>query len=416
MTPTIYANRRKRVGAALPDNSLMVLFSGKAPTKSHDEEYPYTPNRNFLYLTGIDRQDMVLVFQKQGEELTETLFIERPEPDKEKWTGYRLRPEAAQGISGIEKIQFTDGFETFLGQQLYNGRYNCLYLDLERLNWEGDRSPAMTFAHELQHRYPTLALKNIHPILAGLRTIKSPEEVDAVREAIQITYEGMDNLIRHAKPGMKEYQMQAYYDFVLCSKGQRDPAFASIIASGKNGVVLHYVENDKTVEDGDLVLLDMGAQSQYYSGDISRTFPANGTFSNRQREIYNIVLKAQQAVIDYAKPGLTLKELNEKTKEVLGSELKRIGLIQNDAELVKYYYHGVSHHLGLDTHDACDSTAPLKPGAVVTVEPGLYIAEEGIGIRIEDDILITATGCEVLSPQIPKSADDVEAWVQQAQK
>lgn len=415
MTSSLYVQRRKKVGTALRDDSMLILFSGQSPTKSHDGEYQFHPNRNFFYLTGLDRQHMALILQKQGEVVTETLLIERPDPDQEKWTGYRMQPDQARKISEVENVQFTDELEGYLGRQLYFGRFRQLYLDFERLHWDADDAKATLFAHDVARRYPYLTIDNIHPVLAGLRTVKSDVEVANVKKAIELTYQGIDNLIRNAKPGMKEYQLQAYYDFVLGFNGEREPAFDSIVASGKNAVVLHYIENNATVQDGDLVLLDMGAQFDYYSGDISRTFPSNGKFTDRQKEIYNIVLKAELDVIDYVKPGLTLADLNNKTKEILGSELRRIGLIQDDAEIGKYYYHGVSHHLGLDTHDACDNSAKLQPGMVITVEPGLYIAEEGIGIRIEDDVLVTESGCEVLSAQIPKIAEDVERWVTEGQ-
>ncbi|QQE80144.1 aminopeptidase P family protein [Alicyclobacillus sp. SO9] len=411
MTTTFYAERRHRVAASLPDEAMLILFSGQALTKSHDAEYQFHPNRNFLYLTGLDKQNMVLVMQKQNEEVSTHLFIERPEPDKEKWTGFRMRTEEAKSVSGISDVQYVDSFEAYLGRQFYFGRYRSVYLDFERLQWDADESKAAHFAKELQQRYAYLRIDNIHPTLAGMRTIKSDEEIEKVKRAISITYDGIDNLIRHAKPGMKEYELQAHYDYILGKNGEREPAFDSIVASGSNAVVLHYVENSDTANDGDLVLLDMGAQSDYYSGDISRTFPVNGKFTERQRQIYDIVLKAQLAVIQFIEPGLTLTALNEKTKQVLAEELQGIGLIQNEEELSQYYYHGVSHHMGLDTHDACNNSAKLQPGMIVTVEPGLYIAEEGIGIRIEDDVLVTETGCEVLSSQIPKAPEEIEAWV-----
>ena len=208
---------------------------------------------------------------------------------------------------------------------------------------------------------------------------------------------------------MKEHQLEAYFNFDLKMAGVKDFAFPSIVASGPNGTILHYVENDREVQDGELVLLDLGAQYGYYSADISRTFPANGKFSARQKELYEIVLKAQAAVIEAIKPGFPMKELNEITKKVLTEELMRIGLIKEDSELANYYYHGVSHYLGLDTHDVGVYDGELQPGMVITVEPGLYVAQEQIGIRIEDDVLVTKDGAEVLSSAIPKQVADIEA-------
>jgi Xaa-Pro aminopeptidase len=216
-------------------------------------------------------------------------------------------------------------------------------------------------------------------------------------------------MMRHAKPGMMEYEFTAYFDFYLRMAGVTEHAFKTISASGKNAAVLHYTDNKDKTKDGDLILFDLGASWGYYAADISRTFPVNGKFSPRQKELYDIVLEAQRKVIGKIKHGLPFKELNEIVLEHYAKELKRIGLIKEKDEIAKYYYHRVSHHLGLDVHDPSRMKDELlKKGMVLTVEPGLYIAEEGIGIRIEDNVLVTENGCEVLSEDIPRTTDEIE--------
>jgi Xaa-Pro aminopeptidase len=253
-------------------------------------------------------------------------------------------------------------------------------------------------------------LYDAHPILAKLRQIKRPVEVENIKKAIEITGRGINAMLKNARAGMYEYEIEAYFDFELKRAGVKDFAFKSIAASGKNATVLHYSENNCKAADNDLILLDVGAQYGYYSGDITRTFPVNGKFTPRQRELYDIVLGGNRLIVDTIKPGIEFKSLNIKLKEYYAAELKKIGLIENADEVSKYYYHGVSHMLGLETHDVGrHNEGLLKAGMVLTVEPGLYIAEEGIGIRIEDDVLVTENGCEVLSPDIPRTAEEIEA-------
>jgi Xaa-Pro aminopeptidase len=237
---------------------------------------------------------------------------------------------------------------------------------------------------------------------------------EEIRKAISITYEGIKNLLIHAKAGMREYQLEAYFDFILKSEGVKHYAFPTICASGKNGTVLHYDKNDDTVTENSLVLLDLGAQYNYYNADISFTFPVSGTFTERQKTFYNIVLKALRETTQLIKPGIPFAKLNEHTKKILAEECIKVGLIMEESELGNYYFHGVSHMLGLDTHDVGKyKDLVLQPGMVLTVEPGLYIEEDGIGIRIEDDVLVTEDGYEVLSKDIFRSVEEIEAFMKE---
>lgn len=287
-----------------------------------------------------------------------------------------------------------------------------LYVDLERREWDRHITEAQKFADKIQRNYPALSIKNIYHEICELRVIKTPEEVEKIKQAIGVTFDGLKNLMSHTKEGLMEYQLEAHFDYVLKSSGITDFAFKTITASGENATVLHYEDNNSQVNDGELVLLDFGAQYQKYNADISYTFPVNGKFTERQKLFYTIVLHTLEEVTALIKPGRKFAELNEHAKKMLAAGCKKAGLIEKDEEISNYYFHGVSHFLGLDTHDVGSyKDRILEPGMVLTVEPGLYIEKESIGIRIEDDILVTETGHENLSKEIFRSVEDIESFM-----
>jgi len=407
-----YIRNRDRLYEKLENDSLLVLFAGKAPQKSADEAYQFVPNRNFYYLTGIDEPNIILLVHKTNKTIEEYLFIEKSDPVLEKWIGKSITKEKAEEISGISHIQFIEQFESLLSRILFTNSLTNVYLDLERRELDLVTTKAQQFASKIQANYPFLQIKNVYPDICELRVYKTNEEIAEMKKAIAITYEGIKNLMSHAKSGMKEYQLEAYFDFILKSEGVKQYAFNTIVASGKNGTILHYEKNDATVEEGSLVLLDLGAQYNYYNADISYTFPVNGKFTEKQKSFYNIVLKALRDTTELIKPGVPFAKLNEHTKRVLAEECIKVGLIKEESEIGNYYYHSVSHFLGLDTHDVGNyKDLILQPGMVLTVEPGLYIAEEGIGIRIEDDVVVTEEGHEVLSKDIFRSVEEIEAFM-----
>lgn len=411
MDKEFFMKNRKELGKALEDNSILLLFAGTAPYKSADEQYQFAPNRNFYYLTGIDREKIILLISKIDGDISEKIFVERPDPVMARWIGSRMTAEEAKEVSGVENIDYLDKFEETIGSILERNRIEKLYLDLERQEIRAAITDPQYFAKMINERYPYIEIKNAYYDIAKLRVIKSDEEIQLMKKAIEITQEGIENMIDNIKPGMMEYEIEAYFDFTLKKNGIYEKAFKTIAASGKNATILHYVENNCRAEDGDLILFDLGAQYKYYNADISRTFPVNGKFTERQKQIYNVVLKAKEAVEEAARPGLPYKELNEIAKKVLTEGCKELGLIRDDKELVKYYFHSVSHYLGLDVHDIGIYNTVLKPGMVITNEPGLYIEEEGIGIRIEDDLLITEDGCENLSKDILKTVEEIEDYM-----
>ncbi len=410
-----FEENRQKIYSGLAGDWVLVLFAGKAPVQIGDEAYDFSPERNFYYMTGIDSEELILFVYKCQGEITENLYIKRADEKMAKWVGHTISADACTQKSGIANVYHLEEFHAQLANILFEKRIDTVFLNIEKREW-GDEHfslSAIRFAEQVKTSYPYITIKNIYHGFAAARMLKEEWDVDNIRQAIAITKEGVHSMMQNAMTCKKEYELEAYFDFALKRNGVMTKAFATIVAAGQNATTLHYRNNNGAIEENDLILCDLGAQYDYYKADITRTIPARGRFTDRQKTIYNIVLGGQQAVIDAVKPGLPFTRLNEILKEHYVTELKKIGLITEEAELDRYYYHGVSHMLGLETHDiGRRNEGVLKEGMVFTVEPGLYIAEEKIGIRIEDDILVTATGCEVLSKEIIKSVAEIENMMQ----
>ena len=409
-----YRARRAKLMEDKPSPSLVCIFSGSAPMKSLDEAYPFSVDRNFYYLTGIERENMVLVLKKSFTGVvSETLYIEPYDEVLAKWVGGRMREDEAKAISGVSAVAPVDSFRAALNSVIESnrglGRLH-VYLDLWRYREDQSDTPAHTLAALLQSRYPAVEIDEIYGDMAALRAVKSEEELALMRRAQETTRVAIEAMMRHARPGMNECELEGAFDFALMRQGVRAHAFPSIVAGGARATTLHYASNNQPVADGEMVLIDLGSAEGNYCADISRTFPVSGKFTDRQKEIYNAVLEAQRIVIENAKPGMTLRELNQLVVDYYETRLDDLGLRKDGKGVRDYYYHGVSHPLGLDTHDICtERERTLRPGFVITVEPGLYIAEEGIGVRIEDDVLITEDGAVDLSAAIPKTVEEIEA-------
>lgn len=392
---------------------MICIFSGKAPMKSLDEAYPFEIDRSFFYLTGIARENMILVLKKDYEgQYTEALYIEPYDEVLAKWVGGRMRNAEATAISGVEAVfdigAFDDHLNGLIDRARGLGKFR-VYLDLWRYRKDQADTPAHTLASNLQEKYPAVAIEEIFGDLAAMRAIKDDQEIAWMREAQEHTRVAIEEMMKHAYAGVNECELEGAFDFALMKRCARRHAFPTIVAGGGRATTLHYVDNNQTIQDGELVLIDLGSTANYYCADISRTFPVNGKFTPRQKEIYNTVLQAQQIVMDSAKPGMTLTELNQLVIDYYESRLDELGLRKDGKTVRDYYYHSVSHPLGLDTHDICTQRErTLKPGMVITVEPGMYIEEEGIGIRIENDVLITENGCEDLSCNILRTVEEIE--------
>ena len=405
------AANRKRFAKHMDSNSMLVLFAGQPPVKRGDALYAFAPQRNLLYLTGIDKPYVILLMVKDADgAVFERLYLQRFDEAEAKWTGAVLSADEAESLSGIDSFAYIDQFEDDLAATIVRHGTKSVYIDMENRSLTAPLTADLLFAERMHKAFPDVAQVNAYPGFARLRTVKAKDEIRYIRRAIRITQEGLYAMMRRAKPGIAEFELEAHFQFALMKRGVREPAFPSIIASGSNAAILHYSDNNSLAHDGDLILCDIGAQVHWYSADITRTFPVNGMFTERQALLYNIVLAAQQKVIDAIKPGVSFASLNSIAHAHYAKELKRIGLISKKDEVSRYYYHGVSHLLGLETHDAGrGSEGMLKKGMILTVEPGLYIEDESIGIRIEDDVLVTENGCEVLSDGIAKTVEEIEA-------
>ncbi len=418
MNKEFFKNNRQKLIEEIEDNSIIVLFAGNAPKKSGDENYPFTPNRNFYYFTGINEEGPILILSKIKGIVNERLFIKEIDEERERWVGKSIRSNEAEEISAVKNIDYLGNFKEYLNRVFSESEEINLYLDMERDSFYELETIGENFSEEVKKRYPFVRIKNIFPKIIPLRMVKSEEEIKEMKKAIEITIKGVESLMKNAKAGMKEYELEAYYEFVCRSNGIKDYAFKTIAAAGKNATILHYVDNNSEIKDGDLILFDLGAQNNYYNADITRTFPVNGVFSERQKEVYNAVLRVNERVIKTIKPGLEYKELNKMATEWIAEECINLGLIKDKKEVSKYYWHSIGHSLGLDTHDISnkDRNTIFKEGMVWTVEPGIYIEEESIGIRIEDDVLITSDGVQVLTKDMIKTVEDIEEFMKKTNK
>ena len=409
-----FNRRRQEVLEKMEANSILILYSGIEGHVSADEYAPFEANRNFFYLTGLRRDKMALVLDKAAEKPAVRLFIEEADPTMERWYGRKVTVEEAKEITGIEDVSFIDDLESRIDFIMTREDVDAIYFDTYRHQLEDMEDYNLVKANEFARKYPGTRIKNCYPIIAEMRMQKDADEVNLIRDAIKLTDEGLQCVMRNLKPEMKEYQAQADFEYSIKRNGADSVSFPTIAGSGINGTMLHYETNQDTCKDGTLLLLDLGAKYKGYCADITRTYPVNGTFTERQREVYNIVLAANRKIAEVAKPGMTTVELNNVCKKVLAEGCIRLGLIEKEEEIGKYYMHGVSHHLGIDVHDVTvDSNRRLRPGAVISDEPGLYIDEWEIGIRIEDDLLITEDGCECLSEGIIRTADEIEAFMRE---
>lgn len=413
------ANRGRFVKEMLP-GSIAVFVSNDEMPSNGDAHYPFRQNSNLFWLSGIWQEDsMVILFPDHPEaRYREVLVLIRPNEMKEKWDGRRLRAEEARAISGIQTILWQDTADSLLQQWIHLAEN--IYLSSN----ENDRKsgPALTreyrFITEMQQRYPLHRYFRSAPIMKKLRALKSPMEIEVMQTAVDITHATFSRLLTFIRPGVMEYEIEAdiYHSFISQRSG--GPAYSSIVASGDRARTLHYITNDQECKDGELVLMDFGADYGGYSADLTRTVPVNGKFTRRQKEVYNACLQLHRFAKSLLKPGLTFSEYNKKIGGEAGKLFLKIGLLteadiknqtpENPAYF-KYMYHGISHHLGIDVHDLGARTGLIEEGMVLTVEPGIYIEEEQMGIRIENDVWITRDGCRDLMEKVPITAEEIEA-------
>ena len=408
-----YSRRRENILKKMIEGSILILFAGQGRKKSGDANYPFEVNRNFYYLTGIDQENSALMLVKAEGENSSFLFIDPKDEKVEKWLGIKLSNEEAKEKSGIENVLVRSTLEGKLDAALkdmtYFGDISKIYLDLEKELKIEECTSTIQYKDALQAKFPHIQFEDINSKMFELRMIKSPAEVELIKEAIHVTDVGLKNVLRNLSAGRFEYNMRNIFEFNVFEMNS-GLAFDSIVAGGKNATILHYPNASDILHSDDLILLDVGANKDYYSADISRTYPISGKFSPLQKTIYEIVLECNKQTAKFMKPGITLNEAQEFAKNYLAEECVAKGLIKSKEEISNVYYHSVSHHLGLDTHDGpvVTKNMPLEAGNVVTCEPGLYFKEHSIGVRIEDDVLITPSGSEVLSKDVIKEVKDIE--------
>jgi Xaa-Pro aminopeptidase len=432
--PDVFAERRRRLMQRMGDRAAALFFAAPEAVRSNDTHFEYRPNSDVYYLTGFEEPESAVLLLPGHEKHPVVMFVRKRDPERETWDGRRAGPEGAKERFGADEAFLVEDLDAKL-HELLEGR-DALYYPLglypER-DAQAIRSLARVRTMAKRGKRAPSAVLDPGPVLHEMRLLKSPTELEALKKAVKVSAEGHVRAMRVTKPGLGEWELQAEVEYLFKRRGARAPGYATIAGSGANACVLHYVTNDRRRQAGELLLLDAGAEVDYYTGDVTRTWPVSGRFSAPQREVYDLVLRAQQEVIAIAKPGLPWNALHEKAVEVLTQGLVDRGVIPGPVEKAiedkafrPWYMHSTGHWLGMDVHDVGAYYAepgkgrPLEPGMVFTVEPGLYFTPgakdcperySGIGVRIEDDVLVTETGCEVLSKDAPKEPEEIERIV-----
>lgn len=406
----VYSSRRQRLVEEMPEEFAIFVPPSTYKTTSADGHYPYSPNMNLVYLTGVIQPGTWLVIhRRKGMDVREDLFVDAYDETHAKWIGTVLTKDDAQEKSGIEKISFNSHVKKWVDRIIQRWGIENVWVDYPIAGVSGEEGRRLRFANGLISAYPHLNFNRLSGIVFLMRMIKDPGELELIRQAIDLSRRGFIRAIKCLKPGMLEYEFEAEILYEFIRNGEKTPAFPAIVAGGNRATCLHYADNDKPLEDGTMLLLDFGARKDLYNADITRTVPVNGQYTARQRELVEMVIEVQEEAIRLLRPGKLHSQWNTEVKEFYTDLLLKKGIIRNEEDIEKYYYHNIGHHIGLDTHDENIISAELEQGMVLTVEPGFYSEEEGIGIRIEDDVLIGEKENTVLSADIPKHPDEIEA-------
>ena len=409
MDRSFYSGNREKLAQRLKPGTLAVFFSGEEIRKTNDEYYPFFADRNFVYLTGIEQKQSVLLIMKDGSGVTERLYLLPGDPMAERWTGRRLKKAEAEAVSGVEDVRNTDFFRRDLHALAASGKFAVLALDLYRVSPEDIDRPAHRLLSLAAREWPYLAIDNASFVLRALRTIKQPCEIAALRRAEEITGAGILAMMRASRPGMYEYQYKAEFDRALGQFGPKGPGFPPIISAGRNNFCIHYYSYTGQAGDGDMVLNDVGAQWDNLITDVSRGWPCGGRFTDRQKLLYECALATSNHMFSILKPGFAMEEVDAEIRRYNAQLLKDAGVLEDTADIGRLMWHGGAHHIGFDVHDVVERPGKLAPGMVFCVDVGIYHEDWGIGFRLEDNCLITETGCENLSAAIPRTVPDIEA-------
>lgn len=403
---SFFENNRKKILDLLPPCADVVVFAGKAPVLSADQDYRFFANRNFYYLTGIEQEESVLVIHKREDNVKETLLIWFNDPHKERWTGKRLTRGEATSLSGICDVRYLPEGEDPVFQELLDAKDAVLAIE-ENVPF----GPARDFERRVVSSKLEKEVFFLSPLFVQLRMRKEPCEIDAIRAAIALTEAAMREMAAEVSPGVSECELTAKFEYALKRRECPQEAFPAIVAGGEHSLCLHHTTPSGNLNDGDILQLDVGGRIDGLCADISRVFPVSGTFTEKQSLIYGIVRECQKTAFSTIRPGILLADINEAVKTTAAEELMKVGLLSSADKISDYYWHNVSHHMGHDVHDVCVRDHPLEEGMVLTVEPGIYIPQWGFGIRIEDDVLITSGGCVNLSESFPREEKEISGWV-----
>lgn len=421
MKSSFYSGNRQRLYADMKPYSLLVMFSGEEIRKTNDEFYPFFADRSFVYLTGIQQKEAVLVALKGADAVEERMYILPPDLIAERWTGRRLKPQEAEAISGISDIRSVDQFAGDFHALAAGGHYSLrsahfehLYLDLFRVSPLDIDRPAHKLMQRIQKDYPYLKIENANALVRKQRLIKQSCEIEAMRKAEAITGEGILAMMKASKPGMYEYQYKAEFDYTLGQYSPDGPGFPSIISAGANNFCIHYYAYTGRAMDGDMVLNDVGAQWDGHITDVSRGWPCNGRFSDKQKLLYECALDTSNYLFSIIRPGMKMTDVDGTIRRYNAERLRDAGVLQDVKDIGIYMWHGGAHHVGYDVHDVIAAPETIAPGMVFCVDVGIYHEEWGIGFRLEDNCLVTETGCENLSAAIPRTIQDIEAVMRKA--
>ena len=429
-----FSERRDLLADKVLEDSAIIVSAASVKSRISDTEYSYRQDSNFYYLSGYEEPESLILIRPNQDKERFVIFCRDRDPLREQWDGFRTGQEGVIQDYGADAAYSINSIDEIM-PKLLEGAKNIYFsmsapcgVDAKISSWVEDIRKNTRSGAE-----PPQNLLSLDSILHEMRLIKESDEMDLMKKAANITTEAHIRAMQSVRPGMYEYQLEAEYLYAFNKNGARSPAYNSIVGGGNNSCILHYVENNAELKDGDLVLVDAGCEYQYYASDVTRTFPVNGKFSPEQKEIYSIVLEAHKQSMEQAKPGNKWNLMHEKSVEVIVEGLLSIGLLQGSrdeiidkGEYSKFYMHRIGHWLGMDVHDVGSykqdgDWRPLEEGMVMTVEPGIYILDsmegvddkwKGIGVRIEDDIAITESGFEILTPDVPRTIEEVEQTVQ----
>lgn len=416
----LFITNRERLSALLKPNSMVILHSNDVLPTNADGTFGFRQNNDIFYLTGIDQEETILILFPDfpDEKFREILFVKETSEHIKTWEGEKLSKRQSSETSGIEKVLWTTNFEIIIKKLIFQAER--VYLNLNEHdggNWEFE-SRERRFIKDFKHKFPLHKIERLAPLMHQLRVIKQPIEIELIKKAIKITGKGFVRMAKYLKPTIAAFELEAELTHEFLINRSRGHAFAPILASGENACILHYITNNNTCENGELILMDFGAEYANYNADITRCLPVNGKFSERQKQVYEAVMNVLNAAKKSLIVGNTMENLRYDVGKIMEIELIKLGLLNKnevenqdeDAPLYKKYFpHGISHHLGLDVHDVGNRYEPFKAGMIFTCEPGIYIPEEKLGIRLENDILITENGNEDLMANIPIEINDIEA-------